>query len=193
MLINVDLSFFSFLLHLCFFQSLQSKSPHWILHYSIAIHCIVGLPLAEIGDDRADHGRLSPSTRQENSRMASEKMMSQTYSSTGLNTAPRVSDGPDIPDLQRQWMVQFCVEPPGDLATCCLSWWVPCAQYGKTNWRLKRQFLGEDPTDATWKSAYGCNGACWVFWGLECCCGHLGAGEPLSFLQPANRSETCAV
>ncbi|KAG0648886.1 Cadmimum resistance [Hyphodiscus hymeniophilus] len=66
------------------------------------------------------------------------------------------------------WMAKFCVEPADDCNSCCLSFWVPCAQYGKTHWRLKQVESGQDPSDAAWKADYGCNGPCWAWCGLCC-------------------------
>jgi hypothetical protein len=68
------------------------------------------------------------------------------------------------------WMAKFCVEPEDgyDAGGCCLAFWIPCAQYGKTHWRLKQVEDGKDPSNAKWKSSDGCNGPCWAWYGLCC-------------------------
>ncbi|KUJ21727.1 uncharacterized protein LY89DRAFT_381682 [Mollisia scopiformis] len=82
----------------------------------------------------------------------------------------------------QDWLSPWCQEPPDaenrDVETCCLGFWVPCALYGKSNWRLKRVAMGEDSSNASWKPSMGCNGNCWGWFGLCCltavvipCCG----------------------
>lgn len=71
-----------------------------------------------------------------------------------------------------EWMAKLYVQPgkaghPGDVGTCCLAWWVPCALYGKTHWRLKQLADDKDPSDDSWKSKYGRNGPCWAFYALS--------------------------
>ena len=76
----------------------------------------------------------------------------------------RRSSSQQLPPQTDQWMTKFCAEPPGkgDANTCCLGWWVPCALYGKVNWRLNQKSRGEDIND--WSSAKGCNSPCWAYW-----------------------------
>lgn len=73
----------------------------------------------------------------------------------------------------KYWMASFCTEPDDnqDCSTCCLGFFVPCALYGKTNWRLNQLTKLKDPLDSSWKSSYGCNGACWFYFfcGGMCC------------------------
>ena len=78
-------------------------------------------------------------------------------------------------------MAKFCVEPDDcyDVDGCCLALWVPCAQYGKTHWRLKQVDDGKDPSNIKWKSSDGCNGPCWAWSGL--CCLLQGDCEHSSF------------
>jgi hypothetical protein len=66
------------------------------------------------------------------------------------------------------WMAKFCIEPSTDTNACCLSFWAPYAQYGKTHWRLKQVEDGRDPTNASWYPGYGCNGPCWAWFGMCC-------------------------
>ena len=86
------------------------------------------------------------------------------------------------------WMNQFCVEPKGDGDTCALGTFVPCALYGKVNWRLHQAAVGEDPLDSSWKSKDGCNGACWLYYCFGIHAGTVFGGEfpfhsvPFSFL-----------
>jgi hypothetical protein len=61
-----------------------------------------------------------------------------------------------------KWMAGYCVEPPADAGTCCLGFWVTCALYGKTHWRLRRIAAGQNPQNDAWHSKNGCNGACWA-------------------------------
>lgn len=65
-----------------------------------------------------------------------------------------------------RWMAAFCVEPPNDSDACCLAFWAPCVQYGKTHWRLKQLEDGKDGSDASWRPGYGCNGPCWAWYGM---------------------------
>lgn len=65
-----------------------------------------------------------------------------------------------------KWMAQFCIEPDTDTEGCCLAFWAPHAQYGKTHWRLKQVEDGQDPSDVSWKPSYGCNGPCWAWFGM---------------------------
>jgi hypothetical protein len=68
-----------------------------------------------------------------------------------------------LPPQVDQWMTKFCVEPPGDLdlPTCCLGFMVPCALYGKVDWRLKQKSLGRSVY--AWRRSDGCNGPCWAY------------------------------
>lgn len=67
-----------------------------------------------------------------------------------------------LPPQTDEWMTVFCQEPPGgDAGTCCLAFWMPPAQYGKTNWRLNQKASGKDPDD--WHSINGCSGPCWAY------------------------------
>ncbi|KAF2439427.1 PLAC8-domain-containing protein [Karstenula rhodostoma CBS 690.94] len=64
-----------------------------------------------------------------------------------------------------------CCSPMG---TCCLSWWCPCMQYGKTRHRSKN--------DGNMQGYSCCNSSCMAFCGLAC----LG----ISFILPMmNRSD----
>jgi len=68
------------------------------------------------------------------------------------------------------WMTKFCDEPPDDVNTCCIGFWIPCVLYGKTHWRLKRVSKGEDAADSNWKPKNGCNAPCWAWWGVSSMC-----------------------
>ncbi len=83
-------------------------------------------------------------------------------------------------------MNKLCHEPEGDLGTCCVGCWAPCALYGKTQYRLKQMSQGDDPLDLVgqknrpalpmaertdrgedeeWEEVQGykaCNGPCWM-------------------------------
>jgi hypothetical protein len=74
--------------------------------------------------------------------------------------------GAKNPQSFDEWMAKFCVEPPEDTYTCCLAFWVPCAIYGKTHWRLKQVEEGRDPSGDSWEPRYGCNGPCWALYGM---------------------------
>lgn len=100
--------------------------------------------------------------------------------SSALPAAVRIPTGsPGIPDDHIEdfngWMNKFCVEPrkapQADVQTCCLGCWVPCALYGKTQWRLRQVARESDPLDSSWHSRYGCNGICWAMLGFGLICG----------------------
>lgn len=63
----------------------------------------------------------------------------------------------------KYWMSAFCMEPRGDGGTCALGTFVPCALYGKTNWRLDQLLAQENPLDSAWNRKDGCNRGCWWF------------------------------
>lgn len=65
------------------------------------------------------------------------------------------------------WMAKFCIEPPTDTGACCLAFWAPYAQYGKTHWRLKQVEDGQDPSNVSWQSKDGCNGPCWAWFAMS--------------------------
>ena len=69
------------------------------------------------------------------------------------------------------WETKFCVEPPGDVATCMLGTLVPCALYGKVNWRLDRMAMEEEATSDDWRSNEGCNGPCMGYYASSLVCG----------------------
>ncbi|KAK0125586.1 hypothetical protein ONS95_000407 [Cadophora gregata] len=100
--------------------------------------------------------------------MAHRHVMS-AYTATLPRSAHPQTDGGNEGLPYNGWMSQFCVEPRGDISTCCLGFWVPCALYGKTHWRLKQIVRGKDASDSTWKSKNGCNTACWAWCGLASC------------------------
>ena len=58
------------------------------------------------------------------------------------------------------WLNKLCHEPEGDVRTCCLGWWLPCALYGNTQWRLKQMAQGDDPLDMSGLRRN--NGPCWM-------------------------------
>jgi hypothetical protein len=87
-----------------------------------------------------------------------------TNSAAAVATPPPWVFGMPQSDGSSAWMAKFCVEPDGDAATCCLGWFVPCALYGKTHWRLEQLRKDKDPLDTSWKCSYGCNGPCWLFY-----------------------------
>jgi hypothetical protein len=59
-----------------------------------------------------------------------------------------------------KFMNKFCAEPPNDVDTCCLGFWVPCALYGKISWRLNEYERNRDGSDKAWNPRYGCNQMC---------------------------------
>lgn len=65
------------------------------------------------------------------------------------------------------WLNKLCLEPEGDIGTCCLGFWLPCALYGNTQYRLKQMAQGDDPLDLSEHDA--CNGPCWMYQMLTCC------------------------
>jgi hypothetical protein len=64
------------------------------------------------------------------------------------------------------WMKNLCYKPHEDMETCCIGSWIPCALYGKTQYRLKQMAEGKDPLDESRHDA--CNGACVSFQMLTC-------------------------
>ncbi|PVH79168.1 hypothetical protein DL98DRAFT_461375 [Cadophora sp. DSE1049] len=100
--------------------------------------------------------------------MAHRQVMS-AYTATLPRSAHPQTDGGNEGLPYNDWMSQFCVEPRDDISTCCLGFWVPCALYGKTHWRLKQIIRGKDASDSTWKPKDGCNTACWAWCGLASC------------------------
>ncbi|TAQ89584.1 hypothetical protein B7494_g2087 [Chlorociboria aeruginascens] len=65
---------------------------------------------------------------------------------------------------ETRWMAKFCVEPPGDAATCCLAWWVPCILAGRNDWKLDRWDKGLPIESDHSVEARGCN--MWCFFHL---------------------------
>ena len=65
------------------------------------------------------------------------------------------------------WLNNLCHEPQGDMGTCCLGFWLPCALYGNTQYRLKQMAQGDDPLDLSEHDS--CNGPCWMYQMLTCC------------------------
>ncbi|KAG4439183.1 hypothetical protein IFR05_005336 [Cadophora sp. M221] len=111
---------------------------------------------------------------QATSRRASVSMAQQghvmsAYNATLPPSAHPQSDGGNEGLPYNDWMSQFCVEPQHDTSTCCLGFWVPCALYGKTHWRLKQINRGKDASDSKWQLKDGCNTACWAWCGLAGC------------------------
>lgn len=69
------------------------------------------------------------------------------------------------------WLNKLCHEPEGDIGTCCLGFWLPCALYGNTQYRLKQIDQGDDPMDLSEHKHN--NGPCWMlqmFCFLRCDC-----------------------
>lgn len=58
------------------------------------------------------------------------------------------------------WLNKLCHEPQGDIGTCCLGFWLPCALYGNTQYRLKQMAQGDDPLDL--RGHRRNNGPCWM-------------------------------
>ena len=69
--------------------------------------------------------------------------------------------------LDKEWETKFCVEPPGDCSTCMLGTFVPCALYGKVNWRFTQRANGKGASQDDWESRNGCNGLCWAYFGAS--------------------------
>lgn len=53
---------------------------------------------------------------------------------------PYLPQGPSTP-----WINKLCFKPYEDWDTCCLGLWLPCVLYGRTQTRLEKIYLGEDP------------------------------------------------
>lgn len=121
-------------------------------------------------------GSITTSVKRKPLKAYDETLPSQT--TTSSQAADR--EGTSEDDPYTGWMSKLCVEPnKGDLDanTCCLGFWVPCALYGKTNWRLTQINGGRDATDSSWKSNDGCNTSCWAWYGAWCFCPPI-AGMP---------------
>jgi hypothetical protein len=65
------------------------------------------------------------------------------------------------------WMTKWFTEPLGDASACCMGFWVPCALYGKVDWRLRQAALGEDASDESWRCKYAFNTPCFVYLVVE--------------------------
>jgi hypothetical protein len=91
------------------------------------------------------------------------------YTSPYHTTMNMDSDGISEPE---DWNVKLCVEPPGDVLTCCEGWFSPCTIYGKTQYRLNNMASNKDPLDLDGYQC--CNGPCALFFfamscfGLQC-------------------------
>ena len=82
------------------------------------------------------------------------------------------------------WLNKLCHEPEGDIGTCCLGFWLPCALYGNTQYRLKQMAQGDDPSDLS-EHRHN-NGPCWMHQMLcfffRCECRYLSCLTLLSTL-----------
>ncbi|PMD46132.1 hypothetical protein L207DRAFT_628726 [Hyaloscypha variabilis F] len=109
--------------------------------------------------------------------MADRAAVPDTSSRELEQSGRRRSSHQQLPPQIDEWKTQFCVEPQGDLDTCCLGTWVPCALYGKVNERLRQKAQGDFDTDYSWRTSDGCNSACWAYWACACISGtSLGHG-----------------
>lgn len=80
-----------------------------------------------------------------------------------------------------RFMNKFCAEPPNDVNTCCLGFWVPCALYGKIAWRLNEYERNRDGSDEAWDPKYGCNQMCCGLASVICLLPHIVTGKFLPY------------
>jgi hypothetical protein len=106
---------------------------------SISRRGFTGRPLPDT--DHSGHGHL-----QHNHQMS----LSGTHNYNGFqNPKP----GP--------WMNNLCHDPHDDMESCCIGFWIPCALYGKTQYRFEQMAEGKDPLDESRREA--CNGPCLMY------------------------------
>ncbi|KAH7342586.1 PLAC8 family-domain-containing protein [Rhexocercosporidium sp. MPI-PUGE-AT-0058] len=131
---------------------------------------IQGQAVVPIHRDSVVNIELTQATSRRTSlSMAQQGHVVSAYNATLPPSAHQQSDGGNEGLPYNDWMSQFCVEPKNDTSTCCLGFWVPCALYGKTHWRLDQINRGNDASNSKWQSKNGCNSACWAWCGLASC------------------------
>ncbi|KAF4635866.1 hypothetical protein G7Y89_g2237 [Cudoniella acicularis] len=81
---------------------------------------------------------------------------------TALNLPGPRSESQETDKSYPNWMARFCIEPTRcqDSDNGCLAVTVPCATYGKIDWRLRRFHRNESGFDSGWKISDGCNWVC---------------------------------